>query len=309
MPARPERAALPDAAATAAGRVRHVPIGVPDMAVLIRRHAPTLLLMPALLLLVGLFVVPVLRLVGLSFEGSSGAFDHYMRIVDRPVYLQVLQRTFLTSAATAVLCALIGYPVAYRLATGSNRTRLLLLALILIPFWTNLLVLCYGWLIVLNPQGALNALLLKLGLVSTPIPMSGNIVGVLVGMVQTMLPYAILPVAANMARIDERVLMAARSLGAPPLQVFLRAYLPMTLPGVIAGALLVFIMSIGFFVIPAILGGTRDIFIAQLIEMNINRIMNWGFAAALSTIVLVATLVLYAVGVRWFRLGTVWGQS
>ena len=286
-----------------------LPHGVSNMRLLIRRNAPALLLAPAFILLAAFFIVPVLRLVGLSFEGSSGAFEHYARIVERPVYLQVLQRTFLTSAATAILCAILGYPVAYRLATASARTRLILLALILIPFWTNLLVLCYGWLIVLNPQGALNTLLTSLGLASVPIPMSGNIVGVLVGMVQTMLPYMVLPVAANMARIDERVLQAARSLGAPPLQVFLRAYLPMTLPGVMAGALLVFIMSIGFFVIPAILGGTRDIFIAQLIEMNINRVMNWGFAASLSTIVLVATLVLYVIGVRWFRLGTVWGQS
>lgn len=279
------------------------------MPLLVRRHASLLMLMPAMLLLAAFFVVPTLQLVGLSFEGSSGPLTHYSRIFERPVYVQVLQRTFLTSALTAVLCVLIGYPVAYRLVTGSNRTRLILLAMILVPFWTNLLVLCYGWLIVLNPQGAVNTLLLDIGLIASPLPMSGSLFAVLVGMVQTMLPYLILPVAANMARIDTRVLQAARSLGAPPLQVFLRAYLPMTMPGVMAGALLVFIMSIGFFIIPAILGGTRDIFIAQLIEMNINRVLNWGFAAALSTIVLVTTLALYAIGVRWFRLGSIWGQA
>lgn len=275
----------------------------------LRRHASTLLLAPAVLLMLAFFILPTLRLVGLSFEGDDGALTHYARIVDRPVYLQVLQRTFFTSALTTLICVLLGYPVAYRLATASNRVRLILLALILIPFWTNLLVLCYGWLIVLNPQGAINTLLLDIGLIGAPLPMSGSIVGVLVGMTQTMLPYMILPIAANMARIDERVLQAARSLGAPPLQVFLRAYLPMTMPGVMAGALLVFIMSIGFFIIPAILGGTRDIFIAQLIEMNINRVLNWGFAAALSTIVLAATLGLYVVGVRWFRLSSIWGQA
>lgn len=279
------------------------------MSLVLRRHAPTLLLAPAVLLLLAFFVLPTLRLVGLSFEGDDGALTHYARIVDRPVYLQVLQRTFLTSALTTLLCVVLGYPVAYRLATAGHRTRLILLALILIPFWTNLLVLCYGWLIVLNPQGTLNSVLMDFGLIGAPLPMSGSIVGVLVGMTQTMLPYMILPIAANMTRIDERVLHAARSLGAPPLQVFLRAYLPMTVPGVMAGALLVFIMSIGFFIIPAILGGTRDIFIAQLIEMNINRVLNWGFAAALSTIVLAATLALYVVGVRWFRLGSIWGQA
>lgn len=279
------------------------------MLLLARRYSSFLLLMPAVMLLAAFFIVPTLQLVGLSFEGPSGPFTHYNRIFERPVYVQVLQRTFLTSALTAMLCVLIGYPVAYRLVTGSNRTRLILLAMILVPFWTNLLVLCYGWLIVLNPQGAVNTLLLDIGLIASPLPMSGSLFAVLVGMVQTMLPYLILPVAANMARIDTRVLQAARSLGAPPLQVFLRAYLPMTMPGVMAGALLVFIMSVGFFIIPAILGGTRDIFIAQLIEMNINRVLNWGFAAALSTIVLVTTLALYAIGVRWFRLGSIWGQA
>ncbi|MGE4247619.1 MAG: ABC transporter permease, partial [Parvibaculaceae bacterium] len=136
---------------------------------IVRRHASLLLLTPAVLLLVAFFVVPTLQLVGLSFEGSAGPWTHYSRIFERPVYVQVLQRTFLTSAATAVLCVLIGYPVAYRLVTGSNRTKLVLLAMILVPFWTNLLVLCYGWLIVLNPQGAVNTLLLNLGLLNAPL--------------------------------------------------------------------------------------------------------------------------------------------
>ncbi|MDR0808901.1 MAG: ABC transporter permease [Gemmobacter sp.] len=275
----------------------------------LRRYSAWLMMAPAVLLLAAFFIWPVLDLVRISFEHRDGAFGHYQRVFERPAYVLVLERTFLVSALTVVICAVIAWPVAWRLATASKTGKLVILAVILIPFWTNLLVLCYGWLIILSPTGTLNAALTGIGLIDGPLPLSGNMAGVLIGMVQTMLPYMVLPIAANMARIDPRIPQAARSLGAPPLQVFLRTWLPLTMSGVIAGSLLVFIMCIGFFIIPAILGGTRDIFIAQLIEMNINKVLNWGFAAALSTVVLVTTLVLYVVGVRWFGVDALWGRQ
>ncbi|VDC33600.1 ABC transporter permease [Pseudogemmobacter humi] len=275
----------------------------------LRRHSASLMLAPAMLLLAVFFLWPVLDLVRGSFAHPDGSLGQYERVFSRPAYVLVLQRTFLISGLTVLICAVIAYPVAYRLATASTTGKLVILAVILIPFWTNLLVLCYGWLIILSPTGTLNKALTGIGLIDNPLPLSGNMAGVLIGMVQTMLPYMVLPVAANMARIDPRIPQAARSLGAPPLQVFLRTWLPLTMSGVIAGGLLVFIMSIGFFIIPAILGGTKDIFIAQLIEMNINKVLNWGFAAALSTVVLVTTLVLYGVGVRWFGVDALWGRQ
>lgn len=275
----------------------------------LKKYSGHLLLAPAVILLAVFFVWPVLNLVGLSFEHADGTFSQYSRLVESRAYRLVLQRTLLTSAIAVVLCALIGYPVAWRLATAGRTARIVILALILIPFWTNLLVLCYGWLVLLSPSGAFNSALMSIGLIGSPLQLTGNMIGVLIGMVQTMLPYMILPIAANMARIDPRILQAARSLGAPPRQVFLQAFLPLTLPGVIAGALLVFIMSVGFFIIPAILGGIHDIFIAQLIEININKILNWSFAAALSTVVLVTTLVLYFVGVRWLGVSALWGRA
>lgn len=274
-----------------------------------RHHSTCLLLAPAVLLLAVFFIWPVIGLVSLSFQDGNGALHHYERIFTRSAYVLVLSRTLLTSAITVVLCALIAYPVAYRLCTAPPWQKLLLLALILVPFWTNLLVLCYGWLILLGPQGTVNSALMGIGAINRPLPLTGSIVGVVIGMVQTMLPYMILPIAASMSRVDKRILQAARSLGAPPPQVFLRAYLPLTMPGIVAGCLLVFIMSIGFFVIPAILGGRRDIFIAQMIEMNINTNLNWGFAAALSTLVLAVTLLLYGIGVRWLGVDTLWGRA
>ncbi|MFV0475350.1 MAG: ABC transporter permease [Pikeienuella sp.] len=278
-------------------------------AAFLRRHGSAMLLAPAVVLLAVFFVWPVTELVGLSFQNPEGPLHNYERIFSRPAYMLVLQRTLLTSAITVAICAVIAYPVAYRLCTAPPWQKLLILALILVPFWTNLLVLCYGWLILLGPQGAVNSALMGARLISEPLALVGNMTGVIIGMVQTMLPYMVLPIAAAMSRIDPRIQQAARSLGAPPLQVFLKAYLPLTLPGVIAGCLLVFIMSIGFFVIPAILGGVRDIFIAQMIEININASLNWGFAAALSTLVLVVTMLLYAVGVRWLGVDTLWGRT
>jgi ABC-type spermidine/putrescine transport system permease subunit I len=262
---------------------------------------------PGLLLLGAFFILPLVGLVISSFGAKGGTFVNYVRIVQEPVYLQVLQRTLVMSAVTAVLCLLIGYPVAYRLATASARGKAILLALIFVPFWTNLLVRSYGWLVMLNPRGVINTALIEAGLIEQPLALVHNTTGALIGMVQIMLPYMILPLAAVMARIDLGLLRAARSLGARPVMVFLKVYLPLTLPGVMAGLVLVFTISLGFFVVPALLGGMRDIFLAQLVEFNINMALNWGFAAALATMLLVTTLALFWIGERWFKLGAIWG--
>lgn len=266
-----------------------------------------LLCAPAFAILAVLFLYPVAHLVGASFGSGAKALANYTRIIEQPTYLLVLQRTLLLSGATAVLCLALGYPIAYRLATAAPRERAILLGIILVPFWTNLLVRCYGWMVVLNPRGVLNSLLLDAGLIAEPIALVHNTTGVLIGMVQIMLPYMIFPLAAVMSRVDMRLLVAARSLGARPLDVFLRVYFPLTLPGVMSGVLLVFTISLGFFVIPALLGGPRDIFLAQLIEFNINQVLDWGMAAALSTVLLVVTLALIWIADRWFGLGAIWG--
>lgn len=272
-----------------------------------RAPSAGLLVLPALVVIGIFFLWPVASLIVTSFKSSDGPLVNYERIVTVSTYLAVLWRTLVTSAATAAICLLLGYPVAYRLVNASRRWQIAILAFIFIPFWTNLLVRSYGWLIMLNPQGVVNGLLMNLGLIEHPLPLVYNTTGVLIGMVQIMLPYMILPLAAVMSRLDPALPRAARSLGANPLRMFLKVYLPLTLPGVMSGLLLVFVISLGFFVIPAILGGSRDILLAQLIEFNINTVLNWGFAAALATVLLVATLGLYWVGERWLKLGAIWG--
>jgi putative spermidine/putrescine transport system permease protein len=269
-------------------------------------RALALLALPAALFLAALFFYPLVTLIAYSFSGSD-PLANYRKLLATPVYLQVLQRTFTMSVATTLLCALIGYPLAWRIATASRRGRAVLLAIILVPFWTNLLVRSYGWMIILNPKGAINQALMGLGLIDAPLALVYNATGVLIGMVQIMLPYMVFPIVAVMSRIDGQLPNAARSLGASPLASFVWVYLPMTLPGLMAGALLVFTISLGFFVIPAILGGPRDLMLAQLIEFNVNNTLDWGFAGTLSTVLLAATVGVYLVAQRWFGLGAIWG--
>jgi ABC-type spermidine/putrescine transport system permease subunit I len=273
----------------------------------LRRRGPALLVLPGFLLLAGFFVLPVGALVATSFGDRAGAFVHYQRILAQPVYLRVVLRTLLLGAETAAACLVLGYPLAYQLSRVRPVARTLILLSILIPFWTNLLVRSYGWIVLLNPQGIVNGLLRHWGL--EPLPLVYNTTGVLIGMTQIMLPYMVLPLAAVMSRIDPSVLNAARSLGASPRAAFLKVYVPLTLPGALGGSVLVFMISLGFFVVPAMLGGPRDMLLAQLIEFNINTTLNWPFAGALSTVLLVATLLLYALGDRFLGLRRLWGAA
>jgi putative spermidine/putrescine transport system permease protein len=272
-----------------------------------RAYAAALLLAPAVVLLTGLLVWPVLELTVASFSDPHGPLIFYSRLWSVPSYGQILLRTLLFSAATAALCLLFGYPVAYVLARARPLIKALILVCVLLPFWTNLLVRSYGWIIFLNPKGILNQALIALGIVSAPLDLIYNVSGVIIGMTQILLPYMILPLYAVMSRLDGRVNDAARSLGAGPVAAFVKVYFPLTFPGVMAGLLLVFAISLGFFVIPALLGGAKGMVVAQLIEFNINDSLNWGMASALSTALLVTTLLFFWIGNRWFNLGAIWG--
>jgi putative spermidine/putrescine transport system permease protein len=262
-------------------------------------------LAPGLIFLVVLFFYPLGALLSISI--SSGG-DELGRLFATSLYGRVFYQTAWVSLATTLICFLVGYPLARLLDIAGARKKAFLLAVILLPFWSNFLVRTYGWMILLNPKGLINQLLLGLGLIKEPLPLVYNLAGVLIGMSQIMLPYMILPIAAVMGRIDPQLPNAARSLGAGPIRSFILVYFPMTLPGVMAGALLVFTISLGFYVIPAILGGPRDLLIAQLIEFNVNTSLDWGSASALSSVLLVATLIIYAIAQRWFGLGALWGS-
>ena len=188
-----------------------------------------------------------------------------------------------------------------------SKVQAVLLAIVIISLWTSQLVKAYAWMILLGDAGVINKLLLSGGLLQEPLRMLYNRTGAVIGMTQAMLPYMVLPILAVMVRIPRHLVQVAESLGAGPFRAFLRVYLPLSLPGVGAGVLLVFIITLGFFVTPALLGGPGAIMTAMVVQQQVQMTFNWGFAAALSVVLLAATLVLYAVYTRFMSFEKLYG--
>ncbi len=211
------------------------------------------------------------------------------------VFVDVLVRTLWIGFVVTVACVILGYPVAYLLATLPPKSSNLLMILVLLPFWTSLLVRTSAWVVVLQNEGILNGILLGLGILDSPVRMIFNRFGVLVAMTHVLLPFMVLPLYSVMKGISPAYMRAAASLGAPPWTAFLRVYLPQTLPGVTAGCLLVFILALGYYITPALVGGADDQMVSYFIAFYTNRTVNWGLAAALATLLLVATSALYTV--------------
>jgi ABC-type spermidine/putrescine transport system permease subunit I len=251
-----------------------------------------LLAVPALLFLAVVLFVPLVNL--LSLGAASGTFAPYRHALGDPLYLTVIGITFSIALATTFICLILSYPVAYLLSTSGAFVTAVGFVCVLLPFWTSLLVRTYAWLALLGRNGVINRLLLEWGVISEPMRLLYNFGGVLVGMVHVLLPYMIFPIYAAMVRIDRDLLLAAEGLGAGPVSIFWRIYLPLTLPGVFAGCALVFILSLSAFVTPALLGGGRVIMIANIIQTEVSQFLNWPFASALSAIVLVSAVLVYA---------------
>ncbi|MCS7256054.1 MAG: ABC transporter permease [Thermomicrobium sp.] len=273
-----------------------------------RQFGYVALLLPALVLLVVLFVYPIARLLVTSvYADGQFTLEHYRRIVEVDLYLRVLRTTFVIALQVTGICLALGYPLAYFLASLRPRIARLLMILVLIPFWTSILVRTYAWMVLLQRQGVVNRWLLELGLIDEPLRMMYNRIGVLVGMSHVLLPFMVLPTYAVMRGIDRTLLRAAANLGASPVQAFLRVFLPLSLPGVAAGSLLVFILALGFFITPALMGGRTDMMIAQLIETQIRTELNFSFAAALAAVLLVITLVIFAIYNRLLGIDKMFG--
>ncbi|MBV9014293.1 MAG: ABC transporter permease subunit, partial [Alphaproteobacteria bacterium] len=266
---------------------------------------------PLLLLLLAIFLYPVAQILVLSLFDPSGqpSAANYIRVVTTPVYLQTLAITFEIAGWTTALALLGGYPVAYLLAHASTRSRDTLTLLVLMPFWTSFLVRTFAWMILLGRNGVVNRLLLSLGVVDAPVPLIFNFTGVMIGMVHAMMPLGILAMLSVMQRIDTTLVSAARSLGARGGQAFWRIYFPLSLPGVAAGGLLVFITALGFFITPALLGGRREIMISQVIISVVQELMNWRFAGALSVVLLVAAGIVFYLYDRLLGISTLSGGS
>lgn len=211
------------------------------------------------------------------------------------VFGSILLRTFEISAIVTLWCLLLGYPLAYWLSTLPARKANVLMILVLVPFWTSILVRVAAWIVLLQSEGLVNHALINLHLIETPLALLFNRTGVIISMTHILLPFMILPLYSVMTSVPPTYLRAAVSLGSPPLAAFFRVYVPQTYPGIGAGALLVFILSIGYYVTPALLGGPTDQMLSYYIAQYTNVTVNWGMACALGALLLAATLVLYAI--------------
>jgi putative spermidine/putrescine transport system permease protein/spermidine/putrescine transport system permease protein len=252
------------------------------------------LTLPYLLMVAFLIVIPVGWLFYLSFIGRDGtfSFENYERMITSRSYMRIFITTIKISNLTTIICTLIGYPLAYFMSQLSRKWANICMVGVLIPFWTSLLVRTYAWLVLLQKKGLLNNIALDLGLISEPIKIVHNTTGTLIGMVHIMLPFLILPLYANMRAIDKDCLKAASSLGATPTRAFWTVFFPLSLPGLFAGLLIVFVLCLGFYVTPAILGGGRVIMAAMKISSNIELYFSWGAASALGVVLLVVTAII-----------------
>lgn len=250
--------------------------------------------------LAALYLYPLSQLLAQGLWENGLTLKYLRQVVEAPAYLRILYWTVRMAAITSVLCLAFGYPVAYLVASAGPRRRNLILALIILPFWTSSLVRAYAWIALLGRGGIVNTTLLASGVIEAPLSLVFNSVGLYVGTVHIMLPYMILSLYTVMHGIDRSLVRAAQTLGASPARAFVRVFLPLSLPGVAAGLLLVFVLTLGFFITPAILGGLRDETVVMLIEKLMNELMNWRRAAALATLLLLVTLCLYYLFARFF---------
>lgn len=259
---------------------------------------------PAVLAIVAVVVIPVGWLFYLSFVGSDGQFtlEHYQKMIKYKSYFRVFVTTFEVSILTTGICILLGYPLAYFLASLPPRLAGFFMLAVLLPFWTSLLVRTYAWLVLLQRKGILNDFAISAGLWDTPIKLVHNMTGTLIGMAHIMLPFLVLPLYSSMRKIDRDLMQASSNLGASPAQSFWKIYFPLSLSGMVAGSLIVFVLCLGFYVTPAVLGGGRVVMVATQITAILENQFDWGAASALGVVLLVVTLLVLFIATKLFKL-------
>jgi putative spermidine/putrescine transport system permease protein len=257
------------------------------------------LLTPALLLLVIFFLLPVLSLLLRSVLEPAPGLQNYTQLLGSTTYLRVFGNTFLVATVVTVSTVAIGFPTAWLLAIAPRRISSLLFAILLLSMWTNLLARTFAWMVLLQATGPINRLLMALGLINEPLALVNNLIGVTIGMTYIMLPFLVMPLHATLRGIDPSTLRAAAICGASRWQAFWRVLVPLAMPGVASGALMVFVMALGYFVTPALLGGPSYMMLAELIAQLVQELLNWGLAGAAAFVLLAVTLSLYALQLRF----------
>lgn len=252
------------------------------------------LLAPALLVVALLLLLPLGWLAYQSFRNDAGfTLEHYARIATDVTYFNTFRDTFEISALVTILTILLGYPVAYAAARLPRLLSALVLAMVVIPFWTSVLVRAYAWLVLLQRRGLVNQTLMNLGAIDEPLALVHNTTGTVIGTLHVMLPFMVLPLYSVMQKIPQDLLVAAQSLGARPSYTFFRVFLPLSAPGVLAGAILVFVVCLGFYITPELLGGGRTILVSMLVQRDVEIFHQWGAASASAMVLLAIILAIF----------------
>lgn len=265
------------------------------------------LMLPALLVVGVLLLIPLVWLAGQSVLFPEPTLSHYSRIVTDDSYWRSFRTTFHISFLVTGLAILIGYPLCYFLSQLPSRLAIFGLFLVLVPFWTSLLVRTYAWMVLLQRRGPINDFLLSTGMIDAPLRLMNNFTGTVIGMLHIMLPFLILPLYATMKKIDFDLMKASVSLGAHPIRAFWTVYFPLSMPGLVAGALLVFVLSLGFYITPELLGGGRVVMVSMLIQRNVELYFEWGSASSVAVVLLVLIGVIFWILNRFLAVERVFG--
>jgi putative spermidine/putrescine transport system permease protein len=268
-----------------------------------------LLIAPAFLLMTAFYVAPILQVLAISFTEPQPGLGNYERLFTSESVQRVILTTLRICAITTALALLLGYVLSYRIALASERARRWWILAVLVPLWISVLVRAFAWVTLLRRQGLVNQTLMETGIIAEPLALVWNEFGIVVGMVHYMVPYAVLPMLASMREIDPRLLTAARGLGGSRLVVFARVFLPLSLPGLIAAGVLVFIFSLGFYITPALLGGGKTLMVAEWIGLQILDLIRWGLGTMMATVLVVAILTTLAIFSRVVDLRRVFGAG
>ena len=270
-------------------------------------HPGWVLVVPFLLLVLGLYLGPILNILWLSLTDPVPGLGNYRELYENGALGRIIWTTVRICVITTVFSVIFGYVIAYAMIHCLQRQRNWMLGFVLVSFWISVLVRTFAWLMLLGRNGLVNDTLQTVGIISEPLAFMRNELGVLIGMVHYMVPYAVLPLLVNMQSLDMRVMNASRNLGASGPQTFRRIYLPLTFPGLVASTLLVFILSLGFYVTPAVLGGGKVLMVAEYISVQLLITLQWGTAAMLAALMLMGVLALLYVMSRLMKVGTVFG--
>ncbi|MGE0119029.1 MAG: ABC transporter permease [Dongiaceae bacterium] len=261
----------------------------------------------AIATVIGLFgmfyFIPIVRLMSYGFVEPEVGFTvaPILRVFESEFYTLVILNTLRISAIVTVLCVVLSYPVSYLLLTATGNTFRIILICVMLPLWMSVVVKTYAWLVILQQKGIVNSVLTGIGVIDRPLSLVFGDFAVIIGSVHMMMPFTILPIYATLRRIDPSLYKAAIGLGARPARAFMHVILPLSLPGIAAGALIVFVLELGFFVTPAVLGGGRVLMIAPIIQKQVDALGNWGVAAVLSMVLLTITVLFVTISDRLLR--------